>query len=110
MAPPPSATLASFAATQPSPCLPLHPPWLQHVLEGVGGPLLCSTAKGEDGDRLPDAAVLLDMYGPRGLDFIVDTGFGGSREAEGTTVIDMTGVEPVLVREGKGDPSLFISE
>ena len=30
--------------------------------------------------------------------------------AEGSTVIDMTGPEPALVRQGKGDPSLFIEE
>ena len=30
--------------------------------------------------------------------------------AEGSTVIDMTGPEPTLVRQGKGDPSLFIEE
>lgn len=30
--------------------------------------------------------------------------------AEGSTVIDMTGPEPTLVRQGKGDPSLFVDE
>ena len=30
--------------------------------------------------------------------------------AEGSTVIDMTGPEPSLVRLGKGDPSLFVEE
>lgn len=30
--------------------------------------------------------------------------------AEGSTVIDMTGPEPTLVRLGKGDASLFIEE
>jgi hypothetical protein len=30
--------------------------------------------------------------------------------AEGSTVIDMTGPEPLLVRLGKGDPSLFVEE
>ena len=30
--------------------------------------------------------------------------------AEGSTVIDMTGPEPSVVRVGKGDPSVFVSE
>ena len=30
--------------------------------------------------------------------------------AEGSTVIDMTGPEPSLVRLGKGDPALFVEE
>lgn len=30
--------------------------------------------------------------------------------AEGSTVIDMTGSEPVLVRGGKGDASLFVPD
>lgn len=30
--------------------------------------------------------------------------------AEGSTVIDMTGPEPVLVRAGKGDASLFVED
>ncbi|GAB4820465.1 hypothetical protein N2152v2_007511 [Parachlorella kessleri] len=83
-------------------------PVCQYILEQLDRPLLCSTAKGEDGEALPDAAVLVDLYGPRGLDFIVDTGFGGSRDVEETTVLDLTGVEPLLVREGKGDASLFV--
>ena len=30
--------------------------------------------------------------------------------AEGSTVIDMTGPAPVLVRAGKGDASLFVED
>lgn len=85
---------------------------MQHLLQQLDRPLLCSTAKAEEPDEsglLPDAAVLADLYGPRGLDFIVDTGFGGSR-GEGTTILDMTGSEVALVREGRGDPAFFIEE
>lgn len=34
----------------------------------------------------------------------------GVQVAEGSTVIDMTGAQPVLVRLGKGDPALFMLE
>ena len=30
--------------------------------------------------------------------------------AEGSTIIDMTGADAVLVRSGKGDPSLFVQD
>lgn len=30
--------------------------------------------------------------------------------AEGSTIIDLTEREPALIRRGKGDPSIFVSE
>ena len=30
--------------------------------------------------------------------------------AEGSTVVDMTGAEPVLVRQGRGDASVFVQD
>ena len=30
--------------------------------------------------------------------------------AEGSTIIDMTGADAVLVRSGKGDPGLFVQD
>lgn len=48
----------------------------QAVLEQLERPLLCSSIRPEDqlSGALPDAAVLLDKFGPRGLDFVVDDG------------------------------------
>lgn len=79
----------------------------QAILQQLDRPLLCSTAgaggeEGEDGVLGPDAAVLMDRYGNQGLDFVVDA---GPRPAQGSTVIDCTGAEPVVVRHGKGDVS-----
>lgn len=65
-------------------------------------PLLCSSAKGGEHDGLLDAAQLLDVYGPRGIDFVVDS---GTQVAEDSTVVDMTAAPPALVRQGKGDAS-----
>lgn len=80
----------------------------QAILQQLDRPLLCSTAGSPEDDHAgglaPDAAVLMDRYGPAGLDFVVD---GGPRLAEGSTVVDCTGVEPVVVRRGKGDPALL---
>lgn len=83
-------------------------PVAQAILQQLDRPLLCSTAGSPEDDHAgglaPDAAVLMDRYGPAGLDFVVD---GGPRLAEGSTVVDCTGVEPVVVRRGKGDPALL---
>jgi len=38
------------------------------------------------------------------LDLIIDGGFGA---LEPTTVIDLSGDAPVILREGRGDPSPF---
>lgn len=55
--------------------------------------------------EVPDAGALVDMYGGSGVDFIVDVGM---RLAEPSTVVDMTGAEPELVRQGAGDASALV--
>lgn len=96
-------------------------PVCQYILNNVERPLLCTTAKLPSNDSSDDvvqlggvdAAELADYYGPRGLAFVVDEGDegggGGGREKRVglTTVIDLTGAEPVVVREGKGDVSFL---
>ena len=53
-----------------------------------------------EGMMAPEFAVLADYYGPRGLAFVVDV---GPKVKEPSTVIDLSGAEPVLVRQGKGE-------
>jgi len=43
-------------------------------------------------------------YTGKGVDFIVDV---GPRVATQSTVVDMTGGEPEVLRQGKGDASAF---
>lgn len=43
-------------------------------------------------------------FAGKGLDFIVDV---GPRVATQSTVVDMTGEAPEVLREGKGDASMF---
>ncbi|KAK9810645.1 hypothetical protein WJX73_006989 [Symbiochloris irregularis] len=80
----------------------------QAVLDQCDRPLLCTSAHvsvDQEGDfEFPDAAVLMDRYADRQLDFVVDA---GPQLSEGSTIIDMTGEEPVLVRTGRGDPAMF---
>lgn len=78
----------------------------QAVLEQLERPLLCSSIRPADAlsGALDDGAVLLDLYGPRGLAYVVDS---GRRVAEGSSVVDMTVNPPKVIRRGLGDVSLF---
>lgn len=75
----------------------------QAILEKLDGPLLCSSVRTADDEWIIDPVVIADIYaasmGQEGVDFIVD---GGVRVADPSTVVDMTGSEPILLRKGKG--------
>ena len=74
------------------------------LLEDLDRPLLCSSVRTEDDSYWNYPAQISETYGKR-LDFVVD---GGERLAEPSTVIDLTGRDPEMIREGKGDPDLFV--
>ncbi len=76
----------------------------QALLETLGEPLMSSTLM-LPGDDMP----LTDPYDIRdtlehSLDLIIDGGYCGF---EPTTVVDLTGDAPVVLREGLGDVSVF---
>ena len=75
---------------------------LQALLAELGQPLLATTLilPGET-DPLNDAQDIQERLGNQ-LQAVVD---GGACPAEPTTVIDLSGDEPVLVRLGRGDPA-----
>lgn len=74
------------------------------LLEELGEPLIGTTL------RLPgDEHMLSDPDEVRErlekqIELVID---GGAGTLEATTIIDLTGSEPVLVREGRGDPAAF---
>jgi tRNA threonylcarbamoyl adenosine modification protein (Sua5/YciO/YrdC/YwlC family) len=74
----------------------------QALLEEFGQPLLATTLipPGES-EPLNDPDAIRERYG-RQLQAIVDA---GACAQQPTTVIDLTGAEPVLVRIGRGDPA-----
>ena len=74
------------------------------LLEQLAQPLLGTTLI-LPGDDLPlnDAATIRERL-QKQLDLVID---GGACSLEPTTVIDLSGDEPLLVREGRGDVSLF---
>ncbi|WP_332847741.1 L-threonylcarbamoyladenylate synthase [Massilia sp. S19_KUP03_FR1] len=76
----------------------------QALLAELGAPLIGTTL------QLPgDEEILSDPDEVRTrleklIELVID---GGAGTLEPTTVIDLTGPEPVLVREGRGDPAAF---
>lgn len=83
--------------------VPDHP-IAQALLESLGEPLMTSTLL-LPGDDLPltDPAEINDRIGKQ-VDMIVD---GGYCSYEMTTVVDLTGAAPVVIRAGKGDVAVL---
>jgi tRNA A37 threonylcarbamoyladenosine synthetase subunit TsaC/SUA5/YrdC len=52
---------------------------------------------------LSDPAEVQERLGKQ-IDLVVD---GGAGTLEATTVIDLTGPQPALLRQGRGDPAAF---
>lgn len=74
------------------------------LLEELGQPLISTTLiLPDDGEVLNDAETIRERI-EKQLDLIID---GGACSLEPTTVIDLTGPEPVLLRHGRGNPALF---
>jgi tRNA threonylcarbamoyl adenosine modification protein (Sua5/YciO/YrdC/YwlC family) len=83
--------------------LPAHP--VAHgLLDELGAPILSATLI-LPGDALPpsDAQEILERL-PHALDLVIDAGSCGT---EPSTVIDLSGAQPVLVRAGKGSLEPF---
>ncbi|MES2899066.1 MAG: L-threonylcarbamoyladenylate synthase [Pseudomonadota bacterium] len=74
------------------------------LLEELRQPLLGTTLimPGED-DIMNDAEAIRERL-EKQLDLIID---GGACSMEPTTVIDLTGPEPLLLRQGRGDATVF---
>lgn len=76
----------------------------QALLGELNEPLLTTTLQlpGES-DPLNDPEDIRERVGSR-LDLIIDGGYGS---LEPTTVVDLSGDDPVVLREGRGDPAPF---
>ncbi|KAL1531561.1 hypothetical protein AAHA92_31687 [Salvia divinorum] len=70
------------------------------ILEKMDAPLISTSVRSPREDEwILDPVVIADVYGPEGLDFVVAA---GTRLAEPSTVVDMTGSSPQIIRQGKG--------
>ncbi|MCC6642968.1 MAG: threonylcarbamoyl-AMP synthase [Deltaproteobacteria bacterium] len=76
----------------------------QALLAAIGAPLLTTTLiLPGDEDPLTDPEEIRARLEHQ-VDLVIDGGAGGS---EPTTVVDLVGPEPVVVRAGKGDAAIF---
>jgi tRNA threonylcarbamoyl adenosine modification protein (Sua5/YciO/YrdC/YwlC family) len=71
------------------------------IVKLLAHPLISTSAATPEGEVLIDPRDIKDKLG-HGLDLILD---GGYKANEPSTVIDLTGPDPVVVRQGKGDVS-----
>jgi len=81
--------------------VPDHPITLG-LIEAVGAPLMSTTLLPQDADLpLNDAQEILQRYGGQ-LAGVID---GGACPLQPTTVLDLTGAQPEVLRLGQGDPA-----
>ncbi|ONK72000.1 uncharacterized protein A4U43_C04F14610 [Asparagus officinalis] len=75
-------------------------PVCQAILRNLDAPLISTSVKWPAEDQwILDPVIIADIYEPEGLDFLVDA---GTRIADPSTVVDMTGSVPTIIRQGKG--------
>ncbi len=76
----------------------------QALLEELGEPIMSTTLILPGEDRpMTDPYEIRDVLEHQ-VDLVIDGGYG---DIEPTTVVDLTGELPVVVRRGKGDPTPF---
>ena len=69
------------------------------IVERLGAPLLTSSVlDDEETEYMTDPELIHERYG-RDVELVID---GGAGDAVPTTVVDLTGGEPEILREGKG--------
>ena len=76
----------------------------QALLAELGAPLICTTLQLPGDDEILSDPDEVRLRLEKLIELVID---GGAGTLEPTTVIDLTGPEPVLVREGRGDPAAF---
>ncbi|MEB2313747.1 MAG: L-threonylcarbamoyladenylate synthase [Sorangiineae bacterium] len=84
--------------------IPAHPVTLALVKE-LGRPIISTTAARHGEEPNPDPREIDLTF--RGLGLVLDAGPGGLTP---TSVIDLTGPTPKIVREGAGDVSAFVED
>lgn len=70
------------------------------LVKGLGNPIISTSIKDEDEviEYTTDPELIFEKW-EKLVDVVIDGGYGGNIAS---TVIDLTGSEPVLIREGKG--------
>lgn len=79
--------------------IPAHPV-AQALIEALGSPLLSTSGLGDPGPDLSDPLSLAEAYAGTEVDLVLDAGL---LLGVPSTVVDWSGDEPEIVREGAGD-------
>ena len=74
---------------------------MQAIVEQLGNPLLTASVKDEDEviEYTTDPELIFEKYQNQ-VDAVIDGGYGNN---EPTTVVDLTGDEPEILRQGIGE-------
>lgn len=70
-----------------------------NILEGLGNPILSTSLPGDMVEEYTDPEIMNERFGHL-VDYVIDGGIGGM---EPSTIVDCTGENPVIIRQGKGD-------
>ncbi|RLJ69125.1 tRNA threonylcarbamoyl adenosine modification protein (Sua5/YciO/YrdC/YwlC family) [Lacinutrix venerupis] len=75
------------------------------IVKALGNPLVSTSIRDEDEilEYTTDPELILEKWDNL-VDLVIDGGYGGN---EGSTIIDLSNNEPVVVREGKGSLNIF---
>lgn len=75
------------------------------IVRQLGNPIVSTSIHDEDEvlEYSTDPELIFEKW-QNLVDIVIDGGYGGN---EPSTIIDLSGYEPVVVREGKGDPDIF---
>ena len=75
----------------------------QTIVRELGNPIISTSAAIAENEIFSDPSDIVNSIG-HVLDFVLDS---GPLPIEATTVIDLSGMEPEIIRRGKGDASFF---
>lgn len=77
----------------------------QEIVRQLGNPIISTSIRDEDEiiEYTTDPELILEKWGHL-VDLVIDAGYGDN---EPSTVIDLSGEEPIVVREGKGSLEIF---
>ena len=73
------------------------------LVEKLGNPIITTSATTPDGSILSDASLINDFYNKR-IDIVIDGGYTSGNPSSVVSLIDDI---PDVIREGKGDVSIF---
>lgn len=71
----------------------------QHILDELGNPILSASLPGEMVEEYTDPEVIYEKFGDK-VDFVIDGGIGGMVPS---TIVDCTGEEWIITRQGLGE-------